>query len=61
MPDQIQIRLALPSEQRALEALQMRASLSNPGDRDALLANPDAIESTAETRFGTGLLVRRGL
>lgn len=26
-----------------LEALQWRASLSNPGDRDALLANPDAI------------------
>lgn len=27
-----------------LESLQRRASLSNPGDRDALLANPDAIE-----------------
>ena len=26
-----------------LESLQRRASLSNPGDRDALLANPDAI------------------
>jgi GNAT superfamily N-acetyltransferase len=26
-----------------LEALQRRASLGNPGDRDALLANPDAI------------------
>jgi len=26
-----------------LEALQWRASLNNPGDRDALLANPDAI------------------
>lgn len=26
-----------------LESLQRRASLSNPGDREALLANPDAI------------------
>ena len=26
-----------------LESLQWRASLGNPGDRDALLANPDAI------------------
>jgi GNAT superfamily N-acetyltransferase len=26
-----------------LESLQRRASLSSPGDRDALLANPDAI------------------
>lgn len=26
-----------------LESLQRRASLPNPGDRDALLANPDAI------------------
>ena len=26
-----------------LESLQRRASLNNPGDRDALLANPDAI------------------
>lgn len=26
-----------------LESLQRRASLGNPGDRDALLANPDAI------------------
>jgi N-acetylglutamate synthase-like GNAT family acetyltransferase len=27
-----------------LESLQLRASLNNPGDREALLANPDAIE-----------------
>lgn len=38
------IRPALISEQRALEALQSRASLNNPGDRDAILAHPDAIE-----------------
>ena len=39
----ISIRPARPDEQAALESLQRRASLSNPGDRDALLANPDAI------------------
>ena len=38
------IRPAILSEQKALEALQLRASLSNAGDREALLANPDAIE-----------------
>jgi len=38
------IRCAVISEQEELEALQLRASLSNAGDRDALLANPDAIE-----------------
>lgn len=37
------IRPARPDEQTMLESLQRRASLSNPGDRDALLANPDAI------------------
>ena len=31
-----------------LESLQRRASLNNPGDRDALLANPDAIELPLE-------------
>jgi N-acetylglutamate synthase-like GNAT family acetyltransferase len=48
MPEYIQIRLAVPSERRALEALQMRASLSNPGDREALLAHPDAIDLPLE-------------
>jgi len=38
------IRQAAISEQKALEALQLRASLTNAGDRDALLAHPDAIE-----------------
>ena len=42
MPD-ILIRPALATERASLEALQWRASLANPGDRDALLANPDAI------------------
>lgn len=38
------IRGAAVSEQKELEGLQLRASLTNEGDRDALLANPDAIE-----------------
>jgi GNAT superfamily N-acetyltransferase len=38
------IRPALISERRQLEDLQLRASLNNPGDRDAILAHPDAIE-----------------
>lgn len=42
------IRLAAPSEQLRLEQLQLRASLGNAGDRDALLAHPDAIELPAE-------------
>ena len=37
------IRIARVSEKQKLEALQWRASLNNPGDREALLANPDAI------------------
>ena len=36
-------RPAMPSEQKELEQLQLRASLGNVGDRDALLAHPDAI------------------
>ena len=39
----IVIRPALLAERSSLEALQWRASLANPGDRDSLLANPDAI------------------
>jgi len=42
------IRAALIAERANLEALQWRASLANPGDRDALLANPDAIEIPSE-------------
>ena len=38
------IRPAVASEREPLEALQWRASLNNPHDREALLANPDAIE-----------------
>ena len=42
------IRPADVSEQKELEDLQLRASLTNAGDRDALLANPDAIELPLE-------------
>jgi len=38
------IRSAVVPEQKELEDLQMRASLTNAGDRDALLAHPDAVE-----------------
>src|SRR3954468_6743475 len=37
------IRPARQAERSRLEALQWRASLANSGDRDALLAHPDAI------------------
>jgi N-acetylglutamate synthase-like GNAT family acetyltransferase len=42
------IRPAAVSEQKELEALQRRASLTNAGDRNALLAHPDAIELPLE-------------
>jgi len=42
------IRAATLAERKALEALQLRASLTNEGDREALLANPDAIEIPLE-------------
>ena len=43
MDDDVSIRPARRDEQTMLESLQRRASLSNPGDREAILANPDAI------------------
>lgn len=42
-PVTITIRVARVDEVDALEALQRRASLANPGDRDAILAHPEAI------------------
>lgn len=39
----VTIRPARVDEREALEGLQWRASLANPGDRDALLAHPDAV------------------
>ena len=40
---QVTVRPAVTSERESLEALQWRASLNNPNDREALLANSDAI------------------
>jgi GNAT superfamily N-acetyltransferase len=48
MEHDVSIRLARRDERMTLESLQRRASLSNPGDRDALLAHPDAIELPVE-------------
>src|SRR6516164_4339974 len=49
----ISIRPARPDERTTLEALQWRASLNNEGDREALLANPDAIALPIE-QIATG-------
>ena len=46
--DDVVIRPAVVSEQKVLEALQLRASLTNAGDREAILAHPDAIELPLE-------------
>jgi len=43
MTGRVVLRSAAISEHRELEQLQRRASLNNPGDRDVLLAHPDAI------------------
>jgi len=51
------VRPAVASEQKQLEALQWRASLNNPGDRDALLAHPDAIELPLEQIRNGGVFV----
>ena len=51
------IRVALPSEKLNLEQLQMRASLANEGDRDALLAHPDAIQLPVEQVAGDRVFV----
>lgn len=40
----IALRPALLPDHPVLESLQARASLNNPGDRDALLQHPDAID-----------------
>jgi GNAT superfamily N-acetyltransferase len=49
----VMIRPALAGERSSLEALQWRASLANSGDREALLANPDAIALPIE-QIATG-------
>ena len=44
MTTEVTLRSALISEKAVLEALQWRASLNNPGDREALLKHTEAIE-----------------
>jgi GNAT superfamily N-acetyltransferase len=51
------IRVALGADQSSLEALQWRASLANPGDRESLLANPDAISVPPEQIEGGHVFV----
>jgi len=51
------IRRAVISEQKVLEELQLRASLTNAGDRDALLAHPDAIELPVAQIAASGVFV----
>jgi N-acetylglutamate synthase-like GNAT family acetyltransferase len=51
------IRRAFVSEQKELEALQLRASLTNAGDREALLQHPDAIEVPMEQIISGSVVV----
>jgi GNAT superfamily N-acetyltransferase len=54
---QMIVRPAIVAEQERLEALQWRASLNNPGDREALLAHPDAIALPAAQIAAGGVFV----
>jgi hypothetical protein len=58
MAHDVVIGPARSDEQTMLESVQRRASLSNPGDRDALLANRDAIALPIE-QITEGCLFRR--
>ena len=49
----VTIREARPEERRNIIELQRRASLANPGDRAALLAHPEAVDTPAE-QFAAG-------
>jgi N-acetylglutamate synthase-like GNAT family acetyltransferase len=57
----ITIRPAESIDKKALEEVQWRASLSNPEDRDALLANPDAIEIPLQQIASGGIVVAEEL
>jgi GNAT superfamily N-acetyltransferase len=57
MAPDVSIRPARPDDQTMLESLQWRASLNNPGDREALLANPDAIALPLEQIEAGGVFV----
>jgi GNAT superfamily N-acetyltransferase len=53
----VKMRPAVASERKSLEGLQWRASLKNPGDSEALLANRDAIELPVGQIEGGGVFV----
>lgn len=53
----VAVRPASTDERASLEAIQRRASLRNPGDRAALLANPDCIELPIEQIETGGVFV----
>src|SRR6266700_5761663 len=53
----VKMRPAVASERKSLEGLQWRASLKNPGDSEALLANPNAIELPLGQIEGGGVFV----
>ena len=53
----VKMRPAVVSERKSLEGLQWRASLKNPGDSEALLANRDAIELPVGQIEGGGVFV----
>ncbi len=53
----IKLRPAIASEREILEGLQWRASLKNPGDNEALLANRDAIQLPVGQIEGGGVFV----
>ena len=44
----LSIRTAIPTDLDALRDVRARASLSNEGDRETLLAHPDTLEFTGE-------------
>ena len=57
MQNQVIVRSAVVSERKQHEDLQWRASLNNPGDRDALLEHPDAIELPIDQIINGGVFV----
>jgi len=57
MKGKLRVRIAMAHEREQLEAIQWRASLNNPGDRDALLAHPDAIDLPVEQIKNGGVFV----
>jgi GNAT superfamily N-acetyltransferase len=57
MKNLVRVRPAVVGERERLIAIQWRASLNNPGDRDALLAHPDAIDLPVEQIRKGGVFV----